>query len=155
VRLFLRRHLLIRITPSADLETPAHPAERFRSLRARQGRAQSAAHSAPLCCWRSLGFYRFLRHLQDLRRDDRFGDRFLFHSCLHYKTDWALAAHSSGPIPVHYVPGIEWWMAAWAFLPCFHHPSSTVPTHYGIHRMRAHRTIGQVYSWSGTGRLVL
>lgn len=92
VRLLLRRHLLIGIAPSANLQSAAYPTQIVRGLRTGKRRANCATYRTPLGSSRPFGMHRLFRHVQNLRRDDWLGDGFLFHSCLHYKThrlrDW-------------------------------------------------------------------
>jgi hypothetical protein len=94
-RLLLSRYLLIAVTPCADFQAAAYPAEIFRGLRPGQRRADPATHRAPFSRGRALSLYGFFRQLQNLGRDNWLGRRFLFHSRLHYRTDrprgeWAL-----------------------------------------------------------------
>lgn len=66
VRLLLGRDLLVGITPCADFQPPAYPAEIFGNLRPRQWCAGSAANRAACCSRRFLSLNRLFRSFQNL-----------------------------------------------------------------------------------------
>ena len=92
--LLLGGKLLIGIAPGADLQTPANPAEIFIlcSMGAGQRSASGSANRAAAGNDSPVDFYRLFRHLQNPRRDDGLGDRFLFHFCFHYSLTSYLSA---------------------------------------------------------------
>src|SRR5580692_6705466 len=74
--LLLCGHLLLDVAPRTDLESAAHPAERFSPAGGRFG----SAHDAFYRSLAAVGRERTLRSLENLGRDDRFGFlRFAFH----------------------------------------------------------------------------
>ena len=95
--LLLRGKLLIGIAPGADLQTPANPAEIFvlGGVRSGQRRARGSTNRAAAGNDSPVDFYRLFRHLQNPRRDDGLGDRFLFHFCFHYSLTSSISACSN------------------------------------------------------------
>ena len=92
--LLLGGKLLIGIAPGADLQTPANPAEIFvlGGVRSGQRRARGSTNRAAAGNDSPVDFYRLFRHLQNSRRDDGLGDRFLFHFCFHYSLISSISA---------------------------------------------------------------
>lgn len=92
--LLLGGKLLIGIAPGADLQTPANPAEIFvlTGVRTGQRSARGSTNRAAAGNDSPVDFYRLFRHLQNPRRDDGLGDRFLFHFCFHYSLTSAISA---------------------------------------------------------------